>query len=90
MHQIKSQTAPKTFQNKFGKPTHKFPANFSISNYSIPLFKLSKPKYRISIICLTLWKKIPTNSEKMQESVTVFKNSMRKKLQELQNEATCF
>ena len=49
MHKIKSQTAPKIFQNKFRKPTHKYPTNFSTSNYSIPPFKLSKSKYRISI-----------------------------------------
>ena len=86
MHKIKSQTAPKIFQNKFRKPTHKYPTNFSTSNYSIPPFKLSKSKYRISIRGPTLWKNIPTNSEKMQESVAVFKNSIIKKLLELQNE----
>ena len=68
----------------------KYPTNFSTSNHSIPPFKLSKSKYRISIRGPTLRKKIPTNSEKMQESVTVFKNSMRKKLQELQNETSYF
>ena len=90
MHKIKSQTAPKLFQNKFPKPTHKYPTKFPAPNYSIPPFKLSKSKYRISIRGPTLWKNIPTNSEKMQESVTVFKNSMRKKLLELQNETTYF
>ena len=80
MHKIKSQTAPKMFQNKFSKPTHKYPTNFSTSNYRIPPFKLTKSKYRISIRGLTLWKNFPINSEKMQASVTVFKRSMRKKL----------
>ena len=80
MHKIKSQTAPKIFQNKFRKPTHKYPTNFSTSNNSIPPFKLSKSKYRISIRGPTLWKNFPINSEKMQASVTVFKRSMRKKL----------
>ena len=74
MHKVKSQIAPKIFQSKFCKPAHKDPTNFSTSNYSIPPFKLSNPKYRISIRGPTLWKKIPTNSEKMLESVTVFKN----------------
>ena len=35
MHKIKSQTAPKIFQNKFRKPAHKYPTNFSTSNDSI-------------------------------------------------------
>ena len=84
MHKIKSQTAPKILQGKFRKPTHKYPTHFSTSNYSIQPFKLSKSKYRISIRGHTLWKNISTNSEKKQESVTVFKNSIRKKLLELQ------
>ena len=90
MHKIKSQTAPKLFQNKFRKPTHKYPTNFSTSSYSIPPFKLSKSKYRVSIRGFTLWKNIPANSEKMQESVTVLRNYIRKKFLELQNETSYF
>ena len=78
MHKIKYQTAPKIFQNKFSKPTHKYSINFSTSNYSIPPFKWSKSKCRISIRGPSSWKNISANSVKMQESVTVFKNSMRK------------
>ena len=88
MHKIKSQTVPKLFQ-KFLKPTHKYPTNFSTSNCRIPLFKLSKSKYRILIRVPILWKNISSNSKKMQE-VIVFNNSMRKKLRELQNETLYF
>ena len=63
---------------------------FSTSNHSKLSFKLSKSKYRTSIRGPTLWKNIPTNSEKMQESVTVFKNSVRKRLLELENEIPYF
>ena len=83
MNKIKSETAPKIFQNKFRKPAHKYPTNFSTSNH-IPPFKLNKCKYRISIRGPTLWKNIPTNFEKMQEYVTCFKNSMGKKLLEFE------
>ena len=76
MHKIKSQTAPKIFQNKFHKPIHKCPTNFSTSNYSIPPFQLSKSKYRISI--------------RGPHYGLVFKNSMRKKLLELENEILYF
>ena len=61
MYIIKSQTAPKQFQKRFGIPSHKYPAKI------IPLFKLSKFKYTISIRGPTLWKNIPKNSEKIQE-----------------------
>ena len=83
MHEIKSQRAPKIFQNKFQKPTHKYPTNFSTSNYSIPPFRLSKSKYRISR-GPTFSNNVPTNSEKMQESVTFLKTSMTKMLLELE------
>ena len=48
--------------------------------------KLIKSKYRISIRGPTLWNNIPTNSQKMLESLAVFKNSMREKLLEIGNE----
>ena len=79
MHKMNSQTVPKIFQRKFRKPTHKNPTNFSTSNYSILPFKLSKSKYRTSIRDLTLWKNIPRNFEKMQESITVLKKFYEKK-----------
>ena len=88
MHKIKSQTAPKIFQKKFRKPVDKYLTNFSTSNCSIPPFKLSKSKYRISIRGPTLSKNIPTNSEKMQESVTAFNNCMRKQLLEFESETS--
>ena len=90
MHKIKSQTARKIFQNNFRKPTHKYPTNFSTSNYSIPPFKLTKSKYRISTRGPTLWKNISRNCEKMQESVTVFINFMRKRHLDVQNETSYF
>ena len=56
----------------------------------MPPLKLSKSKYKISTRDPTLWKNIPTNSETMEESVIVFKNSMRKKFLELENEILYF
>ena len=85
MQKVKSQTAPKIFQSKFRKPTYKYSTNFCTFNYIIPPFKLIKSKRRISVRGPTLWKNIPTNSEKMQKSVTIFINSMRKTLLELEN-----
>ena len=87
---MKSQTAPAIFKNKFCKPIHKYPTNFSTFTYSIPLFKLSKSKQRISTRGPTLWKNIPRNYEKMQKSVNVFENSKTKKLLELESEVTHF
>ena len=86
MRKIKS----KIFQNKFRKPAHKYPTNFSTSNCSIPSFKLSNSKYGISIRGPTLCNNIPTNSKKMQERVNVLQIFMRKKLPEFENETANF
>ena len=64
MHQINSNILPTIFLNKFKKPTHNYLTNFAKTNYSIPPFKLNKYKDRISIRGRTLWKNIPTDTEK--------------------------
>ena len=90
MHQINSNTVPTIFLNKFKKPTHNYPTNFAGTNYSIPPFKLNKSKYRISIRGPTLWKNIPTDTEKKQQKTNIFKTVMRNKLLALESELTYF
>ena len=50
------------------------------AHFSLPPFKLSKSEYRISIRDPVLCRGNLTNSEEIQESVTAFKNSMKKKV----------
>ena len=64
MHQINLNTIPTIFLNKFKKPNHNHPTNFTRTDYSIPHFKLKKSKYRTSIRGPTLWKYISTDTEK--------------------------
>ena len=90
MHQVNSNTVPTIFLNKFKKPTHNYPTNFARTNYSIPPFKLNKSKYRISIRGPTLWKNIPTDTEKKQQKTNIFKTVMRNKLLALENELMYF
>ena len=80
MHQIHLNTVPTIFLNKFKKPTHNYPTSFARTNYSMPNFKLNKSKYRISIRGPTLWKNIPTNTEKKEQKTNIFKTVMRNKL----------
>ena len=86
MHQINSNTVTTIFFNKFKKPTHNYPTNFA--NYSIPPSKLNKSKYRVSIRGQTLWKNIPTDTEKKQQKTNIFKTVMRNKLLALEKELT--
>ena len=64
MHQINSNTIRYIKFKDYKKPVLNYPTNFAKTNYSIPPFKLNKSKYRISIRGPTLWKNIPTNTEK--------------------------
>ena len=90
MHQVNSNTVPTIFLNKFKKPTHNYPTNFARTNYSIPPFKLNKSKYRISIRGSTLWKNIPTDTEKKHQKTNIFKTVVTNKLLALENKLTYF
>ena len=48
--------------------------------------KLNKSKYRISIRGPTLWKNIPTDTEKKQQKTNIFKTILKNKLFVLENE----
>ena len=63
MHQINSNTLPTIFLNKFKRPNHDYPTNFTRTNYSILPVKLNKSKYQISIRGPKLWKNIPIDTE---------------------------
>ena len=77
MHQINSNTVPTILLNKFKKPTHNYPTNFPRTNYSIPPFKLN-------IRDPTLWKNIPTDTEKQQKA-NILKTVMKSKLFAVEN-----
>ena len=72
MYQVNSNAAPTIFLKKFKNPTRNYPTNFARTNYSIPPFKLNKSKYRIAIRGPTLWKNIPTDTEKIQQKTNIF------------------
>ena len=49
MHRIKSEAAPKIFEDNFREPKHKYLSNLSTSNSITSPFKLNKSKYGISV-----------------------------------------
>ena len=87
---LTQKPVPTISLNKFKKATHSYPTNLPRTNYSIPPFKLNKSKYRISIRGPTLWKNIPTDTEKKQRKTNIFKTIMKNKLLALENELTYF
>ena len=87
MHKIKSQAASKIFQNKFRisilqMSQHLTKVYHHLNQGSLNTeFQPEAPHYGKTFL---------QTLEKMQESVTAFKNSMRRKLLELQNETSYF
>ena len=66
MHQIKSNAVPTFFLTNLKSPLTITQQTSLGTNYGIPPFKLNKSKYRISIQGPTLWKNIPTVTQKKQ------------------------
>ena len=87
MYKIKSQAASKIFQNKFRisilqMSQHLTKVYHHLNQGSLNTeFQPEVPHYGKTFL---------QTLEKMQESVTAFKNSMRRKLLELQNETSYF
>ena len=50
MHHVKiCSDVPSIFVNKFTYPSHRYPKNFSKSNFTLPKYQSHKSKYKISI-----------------------------------------
>ena len=68
MHRVENKTAPSIFLTKFCKPSHPYPTNFSAHNFLVPILKLKKSKYRVSIRGPLLW-------QQQKKPKKVFQNS---------------
>ena len=86
MHRVENKTAPSIFLTKFCKPSHPYPTNFSAHNFLVPILKLKKSKYRVSVRGPSLWNKISTAAEKIQESPPKFRAIIKEKLLLMTNE----
>ena len=82
--------APSIFLTKFCKPSHPYPTNFVAHNFFVPILKLKKCRYRVSIRGPLLWNNILTAAEKTQECLPKFRTTMKEKLLSMTNEINYF
>ena len=90
LHRVKNGKAPNVFLSKFLRPSHHYPTSFSQNNYIAPSFKLTKSKYRTTILALKLWNIILHIEEKLIEKYANFKATIKTKLVLLENAIVSF
>ena len=66
------------------------PSNFSVHNVLVPILKLKKSRYRVSIRDRLLWNNILTAAEKNQESLPKFRTTIKEKRLSVANEINYF
>ena len=90
MHRLSIDDLPKNFNNTFKKPDHKYPATFSICNYSLKKHFLKSNKFAVSYRGPKLWNEFLSNEEKKIESQILFQKRVKSKLLDIKNELSYF
>ena len=90
MYRTKTKSIPTIFSQSFESIKHKYPTNYSNSNFVIPKQNLTISKFAISQRGPSLWNKFLDDSIKNSESFSCFKQSLKKQLHEYENEMSFF
>ena len=90
MHKFNNQETPRIFNDLIKKPVHKYPTNFSKSNFCLKNVSLNSTKYWISFRGPKLWNEILHKEEKELESYSLFQNIIRSKLLMIENQTKYF
>ena len=61
---FKKNQAPKIFNMAFEKPNHKYPTQFSETNFKHKKYSLTSTKHSISVRGLRIWNEFLTKEEK--------------------------
>ena len=85
MYRTKTKSIPTIFSQSFESIKHKYPTNYSNSNFVIPKQSLTISKFAIS-----QRNKFLDDSIKNSESFSCFKQSLKKQLHEYENEMSFF
>ena len=86
---LKSQV-PKIFNMAFEKPTHKYPTQFSETNFKYKKYSLTSTKYSISVRGRKIWNEFLTKEERGTQSHSIFLRKIKTKLLESDNERKYF
>ena len=90
MHKFNNQETPRIFNDLIKKPVHKYPTNFSKSNFCLKNVSLNSTKYSISFPGPKLWNEILHKEENEFESYSLFQNIIKSKLLMIENETKYF
>ena len=87
MHKVSNNVAPLIFHEMFKKPSHKYPTNFSLNNFSLKKCCLNSTKYSISFRGPKLWNEFLNTDEKEISSYNLFSRKVKSKLLYTENKA---
>ena len=90
MHKFNNQETPRIFNDLIKKLVHKYPTNFSKSNFCLKNVSLNSTKYSISFRGPKLWNEILHKEEKELESYPLFQSVIKSKLLMIENETKYF
>ena len=90
MHKFNHQGTARIFNDLVKKSVHKYPTNFSKSNFCLKNVSLNSTKYSISFHGSKLRNEILHKEEKELESDLLFQNIIKSKLFMIENETKYF
>ena len=90
MHKFNNQETPRIFNDLIKKLVHKYPTNFSKSNFCLKNVSLNSTKYSVSFRGPKLWNEILPKEEEELESYSLFQNIKKSKLLMIENETKYF
>ena len=90
MYRLENSDMPAIFNDIVKKPEHKYPTKFSSLNYTLRKYSFTNSRFSISFRGPKLWNEILNKEEKGLESHTLFKECVKLKLLDMENEYSYF
>ena len=78
------------FHEMFRKPSHKYPTNFSLNNFSLKKWCLNCMKYSIYLRGLKLWNEFLNTDERQISPYNLFSRKVKSELLDTENELRYF
>ena len=90
MYKFQKYQVPKIFNMAVEKPTHKYPTQFSETNFKYKKYSLTSTKHSISVRGPKIWNEFLTKEEKEIQSHSIFLGKIKIKLHESDSERKYF
>ena len=90
MYKFQKNQLTKLFNMAFEKPTHKYPTQFSETNFKYKKYCLTSTKHSISVRGPKTWNEVLTKEEEEIQSHNIFLRIIKTELLESDNERKYF